>query len=980
MVDAIVYDLLKQLASITTQLAKEEIKLIVGVDQEVQELKDKLGIIQAVLDDAEEGQVKQHVVKHWLAQLKDAYYEMDDVLDSWNTARIKSEIEKEGKSADSNATPAVKQKKVCSFLPSPSCCFRQAYNNLALRHDIGHKIKKLNETLDKIVKDKVFGFDLTRQLEVVPVDRPKPTSFVDASNIIGRDNNKANLLSSLLDKGSQEERKPRVISLVGMGGLGKTTLAQLAYNDPEVKAHFEQRMWVCVSDPFDQCRVAKAIIQEINPKVLNNITELQSLLRTICGLIEDKKFFLVLDDVWTEDSSKWEPFKLVFENGAQDSRVLVTTRKLGVAKMMASAPIILEVLSEKDCWLIFSKIAFSNEDQCKDLEDLGRKLAIKCKGLPLAVKTLGSLMHNKTSREQWRNILDSSLWELEDVERGVFAPLFFSYYDLPSPVKRCFSYCATFPKDYEFYKNELVVLWMAQGYIDSKENMEMKAEEYFEVLAMRSFFQDFKKGEYDGRIISCKMHDIVHDFAQSMTKNECFIIDGDEESRIDLKSARHLRLKISKESKFPEYVYEAKNLHTLFLTSGESGDDFDMLLSNLFKHFRYLRTLYLDCRIKKLPDTVENLIHLRFLLMSERVGLKELPETVCNLCNLQSLRFYSRDLEKLPHGMGKLINLRYLNISAYDCDWDDMIFLDCNFLDFDDVIFPKGIGKLTCLKTLRAVKIGGKDEREECKVGELKNLDELRVLRINGLRNVVDVSEAENAQLKKKIYLRHLILKFGDISDQGDERVVTNDVLTLNALEPHPDLEMLGILCHMGTTVYPNWMMSLTKLKILTLIDIPKLESLPPLGKLPSLERLHIRYTWSLKKVGVEFLGIESKNKKDDIIFPRLKSLQFHSLTNLEEWIGFEGMREEEDNGITIIMPRLQLLQILSCMHLKSLPDFLRTTPLKELEISSCSILSKRYERGIGEEWPKISHIPNIKIDWKYVQRDGQLPVIDIQR
>ncbi|GMY38225.1 disease resistance protein RGA2-like isoform X2, partial [Fagus crenata] len=112
MADAIVSDLLKQLVSITAQQAKEEIKLIVGVDEEVQELKHKLRIIQAVLDDAEEGQVKQHVVKHWLAQLKDAYYEMDDVLDSWNTARIKSEIEKEeGKSADSNATPAVKQKK-----------------------------------------------------------------------------------------------------------------------------------------------------------------------------------------------------------------------------------------------------------------------------------------------------------------------------------------------------------------------------------------------------------------------------------------------------------------------------------------------------------------------------------------------------------------------------------------------------------------------------------------------------------------------------------------------------------------------------------------------------------------------------------------------------------------------------------------------------------------------------------------------------
>jgi hypothetical protein len=181
----------------------------------------------------------------------------------------------------------------------------------------------------------LFGFDLTRQPEVVPVNQPKTTSFVDASNIIGHDNNKANLLSSLLDKGSQEERKPRVISLVGMGGLGKTTLAQLAYNDPKVKAHFEQRMWVCVSNPFDQCRVAKAICQELCPNSpYNNITELETLLCKIHDLIRGKKFLLVLDDVWTEDSTKWEPFKLVFENGAQDSRVLVTTHNLSCSSLL----------------------------------------------------------------------------------------------------------------------------------------------------------------------------------------------------------------------------------------------------------------------------------------------------------------------------------------------------------------------------------------------------------------------------------------------------------------------------------------------------------------------------------------------------------------------------------------------------------------------------------------------------------------------
>jgi hypothetical protein len=168
-------------------------------------------------------------------------------------------------------------------------------------------------------------------------------------------------------------------------------------------------------------------------------------------------------------------------------------------------------------------------------------------------------------------------------------------------------------------------------------------------------------------------------------------------------------------------------------------------------------------------------------------------------------------------------------------------------------------------------------------------------------------------------------------------------------------------------TTSPNWMISLNELKMLRLkwLDV---ECLPSLGKLPSLETLEIWSLNSLKKVGVEFLGIEFKNK---IIFPKLKHLLFLFLDKWEEWIGIEGMKEEEEDCITI-MPHLQILRILRCPNLKSLPDFLRKTPLKELTITDNPILKERCERETGEDWPKISHIPNIMIDENYVQRDGQ--------
>ena len=212
-------------------------------------------------------------------------------------------------------------------------------------------------------------------------------------------------------------------------------------------------MWVCVSDPFDQCKVVKAIIQEIDSKhkSLNKVTELQTLLREIQALIREKKFFLVLDDVWTDNFKEWESFRNVLKCGAQDSRILVTTRKNRVVEMMESSHMInLGVLLLDDCWLMFSKIAFSNKDlhQRRDLEELGRKLANKCKGLPLAAKTLGSHMRGKRSKDEWERVFHNNLWEVEDIEKGLLGPLLLSYNELSLSEKQCFLYCVAFEKDH----------------------------------------------------------------------------------------------------------------------------------------------------------------------------------------------------------------------------------------------------------------------------------------------------------------------------------------------------------------------------------------------------------------------------------------------------------------------------------------------------------------------------------------------------
>nr|XP_023921828.1 putative disease resistance protein RGA3 [Quercus suber]XP_023921829.1 putative disease resistance protein RGA3 [Quercus suber]XP_023921830.1 putative disease resistance protein RGA3 [Quercus suber]XP_023921831.1 putative disease resistance protein RGA3 [Quercus suber]XP_023921832.1 putative disease resistance protein RGA3 [Quercus suber]XP_023921833.1 putative disease resistance protein RGA3 [Quercus suber]XP_023921834.1 putative disease resistance protein RGA3 [Quercus suber]XP_02392183 len=631
LMEALVTGLLEKSGSLIADGAWPELKSFLFLDKEVQKLESTLGDIQAVLEDAEKRQVEA-AVKRWLDKLKEAAYDIDNVLDELETAMIKSKIQEEEEEAETTTATA----KVWSCISCLSGLFVKL-KELVHRRGIAHKIKKLNEKLDEIAKGRVaYGFQLGSISNEV-VERPRTTSFVDVSHIIGRKDHRDDLVSNLLGKGREIKRNPYVISIVGMGGIGKTTLAQLAYNDPEVQTHFEKTMWVCVSHPFNPYRVAKAIIEAIEKKGggSNNFNELEGLHSKIRELIEGKKFLLVLDDMWTENFiNDWEPLSLALKNGAQGSSILVTARNVRVASTVHSDQTIrLELLSMEDCLSMFNKIAFAdkNENQCKQLTDLAEKLANKCKGLPLAAKILGSLMQNKTTRQEWEDILENNLWNLENVQEGILGPLLLSYNEQPSAIKSCFLYCALFPKDCRFYRNELIYLWMAQGYLGIKPNIEMEivGEKYFERLVMHSFFQDFERDKDNDKIISCKMHDIVHDFAQSRTNNEYVTIDGDKELGTNCKSAHHLRFKLMEKTQFPMSMYNAKNVRTLFFTLPRQAAIFPLDLS---KHLTCLRVLTLkDTNVKKLPNEVEKFIHLRLLDLSNNDKIEELPETMCNL-------------------------------------------------------------------------------------------------------------------------------------------------------------------------------------------------------------------------------------------------------------------------------------------------------------------------------------------------------------
>nr|GMD04569.1 putative disease resistance protein RGA3 [Ipomoea batatas] len=502
--------------------------------------------------------------------------------------------------------------------------------------DIAKKIKELDSRLDRITKEKdQFNFLAVANTSASDQELKRvSTPFdVDATEIQGRKSDASALISKLVENINNNDNGPSVvISIVGAGGIGKTTLAQLVYGDEQIKTHFDVRVWVCVSHPFDQIKIAKGIVHSISSENLSE-QSLQVLLGKIQSTLSQKRFLLVLDDVWTEEDAMWAPFKNCLKVGLPGSRILVTSRIPGsrilvtsrserVARMMASVylhPV--DLISDSDAWLLLSKIAFSGrtKDASEKLKEIGQKVAQKCKGLPLAVKVMGSLLRNKDTEEEWQNVLsnlDSKFWGLDEVETHLFPHLYLSYDDLTPQMKRCFSYCAVFPKDYKIHVDELIRIWMAQGYLTTTKNgrsdhnqMEQKGREVFGNLAMRSLFQDFEKHREDSNIIiSCKIHDIVHDFAEFLTKNECYSVVW-QEDKVKIENLRHLSWQKTGSPMDLASNYDVLGKLRTFFAKDLSPKQ---LTANMFNGLKSVRVLGLhSCMLPKLPKEIGNLIHLR---------------------------------------------------------------------------------------------------------------------------------------------------------------------------------------------------------------------------------------------------------------------------------------------------------------------------------------------------------------------------------
>ncbi|KAK4594506.1 hypothetical protein RGQ29_018263 [Quercus rubra] len=859
-------------------------------------LKVALNSADAVLIDAEEKQITNPAVKKWLDDLKDAVYVADDLLDEIATEELRCKSEAEFQTGTNTVRDL----------------FSSCSNTFDKR--IESELEKILDRLEYIMKQKdVLG--LKAFAGEVP-RRQFPTSCTEEYVVCGRDIDREAILKKLQSNDASGD-EICVVPIVGMGGIGKTTLARLVYNDSRIKENFDVKAWVCVSEKIDNFRIAKTIIEELNFSNCD-IQSLNLLQIRIRESLMGRKFLLVLDDVWNEDYIAWDELLQVFRCGAAKIKIIVTTRSEKVASIVSPfPPHHLKQLSDDECWLLLEKHAFENgkSGEHLDLEIVGRKIARKCKGLPLAIKTLGGLLRSKQDPNEWTRILESAIWDLPEGESGILPALRLSYHYLPSHLKRCFTYCSIFPKDYEFSKEELVLLWMAEDLLQKSNGngrMEKIGEQYFDDLISRSFFQ-----RSSNNISFFTMHDLINDLAKSILGEFCFRLDIDDPCEITIKT-RHFSF-VSTEcdnSKKLGMSYEAKGLRTFlglkssFERSLASKKITTMMIDNLFCTFKCLRVLSLSTykNIRVLPNSVGNLKHVRYLNL-ESTDIECLPDSICTLYNLQTLLLrgcYS--LKELPTNMGRLVNLRYLDISGTDLKE-----------------MPLDMGKLRSLQNLSTFFVGKLKGSSIRELGKLQHLS--RTLSISNLENVHYTKDAMEVNLKDKKYLLELELRWtlGHAIDNSEkERNV------LEQLCHHTNLKSLTIRSYYGTR-FPDWLgdSSFANMVSLKLYDCKHCFSLPPLGKLPALKELSIKSFNAVSDVEREFYGNDSFATKP---FKSLETLTFIEMLQWKKWITFEG---EYEGGV---FSSLRELHIIRCKKLiGNLPSKLPC--LIVLEVRECQQL-----------------------------------------
>ncbi|CAN1233496.1 Disease resistance protein RGA2 [Linum perenne] len=889
-----------------------------GVD-EIDKLTLTISAVQRLLLDAEDKSHHNHNLRLWLKDLRRALYDADDLLDDFSTEALQHH----------RRTEEVRS----SFSSSDQLGYGLKFSS---------EIQAIRVRIDEIAKwGEMFGLNSI----VRKKHRGKMTNSDVPELVVGREDDKKRILELLLQKPDDLT----VVSIVGIGGIGKTTLAQLLFNDQMVRSHFQLRVWVCVTDKFDVNLIVEKIVESCtNEKLLAKDLEMDGLMEVLSKHVSSKRCLIVLDGVWDEDREEWDHLMSLLNCGAEGSRVLVTTRIMKVVRVAATRaePYELKGLNKSESWSLFRGMAFKGGEVAgnENREAIGRDILVKCKGVPLAIKTIARELFFKESESEWVAFKSRDIWEMDHQgENDIMSTLRLSYDHLPGDLKRCFAYCSLFPKDYEFNVKKLVQLWVAQGFVTTSDSLRNRFDvgvEYFEDLLSRLFFKKAVKDEW-GYIKSCKMHALMHDLA--------VLVAGEEEETLNLDISnspnskhnnhdpvRHLSLNLEGGidtevlvSHWTSTVHYAEKLRTLFCTNQDYLQALEICNEITFSRTTSLRALDLShFKMSLVSHTIHKLKHLRYLDLT-RNHMEILPEEITELVNLEVLELEKcLFLKQLPRNTGKLLSLTYLGLKG------------CSDLK----CMPLGIGKLCWLRELPIFLIPeGDTELTAAGISELHYLNNLRgSLKMKNLEWVKNPSEeGKAANMRGKQHLKTLELSWGFKTSNDDYNADVEGEL-LEALSPHPNLEVLRLF-HNGGSKCPTWFPSMTGLVMIQIANSENWKRLSSLDQLPFLEKLELKNLNSLEWIecGVKLTSF----------FPSLKSLKLDRCPKLKGWSLPAGVPLPEFASATD-------LDISECDSITSIPHF---SPA--LRVVSLYGVGKHLLKLIIGRPPSASHVEKLYIN-----------------
>ncbi|CAL5010319.1 unnamed protein product [Urochloa decumbens] len=900
LVELIAGAIAKQVVSKLGELAWKEAKLLWRFKEDATELEITLTMMEALTRDAEirYREAGNDIARLWLRNLKSAAYNIEDVLDEFNSEEL---IWKNSR------------QKIKLVFSTHNRCF--------LRLTMPHKMKKVRKELKKLWKEQNESLrlvDLSKQPNMV--ERSWSESFsASVDNLIGRDGVKEEIMSLVLQ--SEVDVYISIIPIIGLGGLGKTTLAQAVYEDKRSEI-FDIRAWVYVSETFDLKKIGKDIISGADNSIdLSNCT-LDSIKNHLKKILHTRRYLIILDDFWEQNGSNLQKLKQLLQYGMKGSKIIITTRVESVVQKLRSVvlsntkigvdrAIKLEYLSTEDCWEIMKQGAsFEPSDDASELEKIGLEIADKCCGVPLVASSLGYiLMSQEPNVEVWSEIRDTKmvldLKENEDDKTTTLGTMMLSYYHMQPDYKLCFVYCAIFPKGFVVDNNRLIQQWAALGYIDTKQG-----QHCIDYLLGMSFLHISKSSlvtsAHNKTPQKLTMHDLVHDLATEIAKDELFVLDfatSLNASKVcDKKHCRHARLvHYDKQSKIPgKLLGKVRSLHFTECSVVH-------LREEMVSTSKYLRILDLSgCSTGKLRPSQRNILlplsvaQLKLLRYLDASGLavEALPKSLHTLQNIQTLILSNTTVKYLPNDIGNLDNLCYLDLSESSIQELPMSFVELARLSYLNLSrctelegLPKLIDKLKCLVHL---------DMSECY--NFQNLP----LESGGLPKLSFLNMSGCSKLR---------------SLPEDLRLTSLEILNLSR-------------CH-GLEGLPDSFGNLGKLKILNLSDCYKVQMLPAsFCQLKKLKILDLSDCHGLKELHECFGNLSELQSLNLTSCSKLHFLpesfcKLSKMTNLD--LSFCVKLENLPSPFGEL--KLQNLDISGCVQLCNLPDsIMNMTTLTHLD------------------------------------------------